>query len=181
MVAVEQLNAVMVPTGGFTGLVKVQVCPPILSAKLAVPLDAGVPVIVKVKLPAPLAKVPAAHVAVRPVTPVDVKVCELRYPPLPPVYGTLLFTLDAAMPCVSVPLLVAVEQLSAVMLAIGKTVLFKVQDCPPMLIAKLAVPALAGVPVMVKVKLPEPFANVPAAHVAVSPVTPVDVKVCAPR
>jgi hypothetical protein len=30
---------------------------------------------------------------------------------------------------------------------------------------------------MVKVKLPAPLANVPAAHVAVSPVTPVDVKV----
>ena len=74
MVAVEQLNAVMVPAGGFTVLVKVQVCPPMLSAKLAVPLVAGVPVMVNVKLPAPVAKVPAAHVAVRPVTPVEVKV-----------------------------------------------------------------------------------------------------------
>ncbi len=81
------------------------------------------------------------------------------------------------MPWVSVPLLVAVEQLSAVILALVKTVLFKVQVCPPMINAKLAVPELAGVPVMVKVKFPEPFANVPAAHVAVSPVTPVDVKV----
>ena len=85
------------------------------------------------------------------------------------------------MPWVSVPLLVAVEQLSAVMLALGKTVLFNVQVCPPMLSAKLAVPELAGVPVMVKVKLPAPLAKVPAAHVAVRPVTPVDVKVCAPR
>ena len=50
-----------------------------------------------------------------------------------------------------------------------------------MLKAKLAVPALAGVPDMVKVKLPTPLANVPAAHVAVRPVIPVDVKVCAPR
>ena len=74
LVAVEQLSAVMVPTGRFTVRVKLQVCPPILNAKLAVPLDAGVPVIVKVKLPAPLANVPAAHVAVRPVTPVDVTV-----------------------------------------------------------------------------------------------------------
>jgi hypothetical protein len=97
------------------------------------------------------------------------------------VYGTLLFTLAAAMPCVNVPLLVAVEQLNAVMLAVGRTVLVKVQVCPPMLSAKLAVPALAGVPVMVMVKFPEPFANVPAAHVAVRPVTPVEVKVCAPR
>ena len=181
LVAVEQLSAVMVPIGGFTVLVKVQICPPMLMAKLAVPLDAGVPVMVKVKLPAPLAKVPAAHVAVSPVTPVEIKVCALRYPPFPPVYGTLLFTLAAAMPCVSVPLLVAVEQLSAVMLALGKTVLSNVQVCPPMLSAKLAVPALAGVPVMVKVKLPAPLAKVPAAHVAVRPVTPVDAKVCTPR
>ncbi len=90
-------------------------------------------------------------------------------------------TLAAAVPCVSVPLLVAVEQLITVILALAKTVLFKVQVCPPMLNAKLAIPELAGVPVMVKVKLPEPFANVPAAHVAVRPVTPVDVTVCAPR
>ena len=36
----------MVPTGKTTVLVKVQVCPPRLSAKLAVPLVAGVPVMV---------------------------------------------------------------------------------------------------------------------------------------
>ena len=46
MVAVEQLMAVMVPIGGITVLVKVQVCPPMFKAKLAVPLVAGVPVIV---------------------------------------------------------------------------------------------------------------------------------------
>ena len=46
LVAVEQLNAVIVPTGKATALVKVQDCPPMLRAKLAVPLDAGVPVIV---------------------------------------------------------------------------------------------------------------------------------------
>ena len=86
------------------------------------------------------------------------------------------------MPCVNVvPKLVAIEQLNAVTLALANTVLVKVQVCPPMLNTKLAVPELAGVPVMVKVKLPEPFANVPAAHVAVSPVTPVDVNVCAPQ
>ena len=78
MVAVEQLNAVMVPIGMTTVLVNVHVCPPMFRAKLAVPFDAGVPVIVKVKLPEPFANVPAAHVAVRPVTPVDVKVCEPR-------------------------------------------------------------------------------------------------------
>ena len=54
------------------------------------------------------------------------------------------------MHCVNVPLLVAVEQLSAVMVPIGKsTVLVKVQLCPPRLIAKLAVPLVVGVPVMV--------------------------------
>ena len=46
LVDVEQAIAVMVPAGGFTVLVKVQVCPPMFKAKLAVPLDAGVPVIV---------------------------------------------------------------------------------------------------------------------------------------
>ena len=78
LVAVEQLSAVMVPAGGFTVLDKVHVCPPMFRAKLAVPFEAGVPVMVKVKLPAPVAKVPAAHVAVRPVTPVEVKVCAAR-------------------------------------------------------------------------------------------------------
>ena len=54
------------------------------------------------------------------------------------------------MPCVNVPLLVAVEQLSAVMVPRGKaTVLVKVQVCPPRLNAKLAVPLVVGVPVMV--------------------------------
>ena len=72
LLAVEQLNAVIVPTGKSTVLVNVQVCPPTLNAKLAVPLVDGIPVIVYVKLPAPLSKVPAARVAVKPVTPVDV-------------------------------------------------------------------------------------------------------------
>ena len=75
LVAVEQLNAVIVPTGKSTVLVNVQLCPPMLKAKLAAPLEAGVPVIVKVKLPAPLSKEPAASVAVKPVTPVEVMVC----------------------------------------------------------------------------------------------------------
>ena len=55
----------------------------------------------------------------------------------------------AAMFWVKVPMLVAVAQLNAVTLATGKTVLVRVQDCPPTLIAKLAVPVLEGVPVMV--------------------------------
>ena len=46
LVAVEQFSAVTVPTGKATVLLKVQVCPPKLKAKLAVPLVAGVPVMV---------------------------------------------------------------------------------------------------------------------------------------
>ena len=57
------------------------------------------------------------------------------------------------------------------MLALAKTVLVSVQVCPPIFIAKFAGPAGSAVPVMVKVKFPEPFANVPAAHVAVRPAT----------
>ena len=65
-------------------------------------------------------------------------------------YGTLLLTIAAATPCVKVPLLVAVEQISAVMVPTGKAiVLVKVQVCPPRLKTKLAVPLVAGVPVMV--------------------------------
>ena len=44
--------------------------------------------------------------------------------------------------------------------------------------AKLAVPAALGVPVIVYVKLPAPFANEPATKVAVKPVTPVELTVC---
>ncbi len=150
LVAVEQLSEVIVPTGNATVLVKVHVFPPMFSAKLAVPVVAGVPVMVYVKLPAPLAKVPAAKVAVRPVTPVEVTVCPLCVPPLPPVYGTLLLTLAAATPIVSVPLFVALAQVKADIVPTGKlTVRVRVQVCPPMLSAKLAVPLLAGVPVIV--------------------------------
>ena len=93
---------------------------------------------------------PAAKVAVNPVTPVDVMVCAVWVPPFPPVYGTLLLTLEAAMPWVNVPVLVAVEQLSAVMVPTGKTtVLANVQVWTPRLKAKLAVPLVAAVPVMV--------------------------------
>ena len=53
------------------------------------------------------------------------------------------------MPWASVPLLVAVEQFNAVTVALAKTVLVKVQVWPPMFNAKLAVPLVAGVPVMV--------------------------------
>ena len=65
-------------------------------------------------------------------------------------YGTLLLTLAAATPCANVPVLVAVEQLSTVIVPTGNaTVLVSVQVCPPRLKAKLAVPLVAGVPVMV--------------------------------
>lgn len=50
---------------------KLQLCPPKVIAKEAVPADVGVPAIAYVRLPAPLAKVPAAKVAVNPVTPVE--------------------------------------------------------------------------------------------------------------
>ena len=148
LVAEAQLRAVRLATGK-TVLVRVQVCPPRLSAKLAVPAADGVPVMVKLRLPAPLASVPAARVAVRPVTPVEVTLCPVKVPPLPPVYGTELLTPEAAAPEVSVPELVAPAQFNAVMAAAGRfTVLVKVQVCPPRLSAKLAVPLLAGVPVM---------------------------------
>jgi hypothetical protein len=147
--AVEQLSAVMVPKAK-TFLVKVQVCPPMFNAKLAVPVISGVPVIIYVKLPAPLAKLPAVKEAVKPVTPVEVIVCVVYVPPFPPVYGILLLALAAAMPCVNVPVLVAVEQVSADIVPTGRsTVLVKVHVCPPMLRAKLAVPLVAGVPVIV--------------------------------
>ena len=115
-VELAQVKAVMVPTGKATILARVQVFPPMLKAKLAVPLLDGVPVIVYVKLPAPVTKLPDVNVAVSPVTPVEVIVCPLCKPPFPPVYAILLLTLAAAIPCVNVPVLVAVEQASAVIL-----------------------------------------------------------------
>ena len=52
-------------------------------------------------------------------------------------------------------------------------------DCPPIFRAKVAVPTALGVPLMVKVKLPAPFANRPCEMVAVRPVTPVEEMFCA--
>ena len=154
------------------------------NAKFAIPVpveSCGVPVMVYTNVPAPFAKVPGERVAVRPYTPVDVMVCPLCVPPLPPVYGTLLLTPLAATPRVKAPMLVAVAQLNAVMLAEGNTVLVKVQVWPPMLKTKLAIPELAGVPLIVYVKLPAPEARVLAAQVAVRPLTPVEVTVWTPR
>jgi hypothetical protein len=81
-------------------------------------------------------------------------------------------------PAVNVPVLVAVPQLKAVIVPTGKpTVLVNVHVLPPIFNAKLAVPPADGVPVMVYVNDPAPTANVPAAKVAVNPVTPVEVTV----
>lgn len=64
---------------------RAQLCPPKLSAKLAVPVVAAVPLRVRVMLPDPVATVPADKVAVRPVTPVEESVWALYVPLLPPV------------------------------------------------------------------------------------------------
>jgi hypothetical protein len=54
-------------------------------AKLAVPLVVGVPVIVYVNEPAPLASEPASRVAVKPTTPEEDTVCAAYVPAFPPV------------------------------------------------------------------------------------------------
>ena len=87
--------------------------------------------------------------AVKPVTPVDVAVCELYDPPLPPVYGIELLTPLAAVPPVKVPLVVVLAQPKEVIKPVRVTDLVNVQVCPPRLIAKLAVPEEFGVPVIV--------------------------------
>lgn len=58
------------------------------------------------------------------------------------------------------------------------TVKFKVQFCPAMVKAKFAVPAAAGVPVIIYVTVLEPVAKFPANKVAVNPATPVEATVC---
>jgi hypothetical protein len=60
------------------------------------------------------------------------------------------------------------------------TVLVRLQANPPILIAKLAVPPLAGVPVMLYVTKPLPNTKEPAVSTAVRPVTPVEVTICPP-
>jgi hypothetical protein len=84
---------------------------------VAVPLDVGVPVIVYVNEPAPLASVPAARVAVKPTTPVELMLWAAYEPPFPPVYGTLMLTPLAAVPEVSVPVWVEVPQLRSAKVA----------------------------------------------------------------
>ena len=78
MLGVPQVAAVPPPpAAGKTARVSVQLCPPRLKAKLAVPLALGVPVIVYVTVPAPEANVPPVSVAVKPVTPVEAMLCAL--------------------------------------------------------------------------------------------------------
>jgi hypothetical protein len=60
------------------------------------------------------------------------------------------------------------------------TDLVRVQARPPILIAKLAVPKVAGVPVILYVTILSPETKEPAVSVAVRPVTPVEVTVCPP-
>jgi hypothetical protein len=56
----------------------------------------------------------------------------------------------------------------------AETLKFNEHDCPPKVIAKMAVPEAEGVPVIAKIALPAPEAKVAAVKVAVSPVTPED-------
>ncbi len=82
------------------------------------------------------------------------------------------------MPCFNVRVFIAVEQLNPVMIPTGKMLLVRIQVCPPMFIAKLAVPVFVGVPEMVYDKVPSPVVKFPADNEAVKPVTPVEVMVC---
>lgn len=70
-VAAAQSSWVMAAAGSFTVADTLHVCPPSDSANVAVPAEAGVPEMLSTRLPAPEATLPAAAVAVRPVTPVD--------------------------------------------------------------------------------------------------------------
>ena len=90
VVALAQFNAVTV---GFTGTVlftvtpNVHDCPPKEIAKLAVPVEVAVPVILNTMLPFPFANDPGCNVAVNPITPVDaIEVPVVYATPLPPVY-----------------------------------------------------------------------------------------------
>jgi hypothetical protein len=143
-----QFKAVIDPTGT-TVLVRVQVLPPMFKAKLAVPAEEGVPVIEYVTLPEPEAKFPESKVAVNPVTPVELTICPVWAPPLPPVYGTALLTFTAETPIVNVPVLLEEVQFKAVIEPTANTVRDNVQVLPPMFSAKFAVPDVDGVPLMV--------------------------------
>ena len=78
--AVLQASAAMLP---FTASAKLQLCPPIVMGNVAVPEPLGVPDMLKVRLPSPVAKTPWARVAVSPVTPVDGMLSAGKEPPSP--------------------------------------------------------------------------------------------------
>lgn len=67
----ELLVVVVVDVVELTVRARLQLCPPKLSANVAVPAPDGVPLMAYVKLPEPLASVPACKVAFKPVIPVD--------------------------------------------------------------------------------------------------------------
>jgi hypothetical protein len=54
----------------------------------------------------------------------------------------------------------------------------KLQVCPPTETGNIAGPELLGVPVIVNIRFPFPFTNVPAVMVAVKPSTPVEGITC---
>lgn len=81
----------------------------------------------------------------------------------------------AALPCLSIPLLVTLSQFKTEIVPKGIfTVRLSVQVCPPKFKTKPAVPFEEGVPEIIKVKIPPPPAKVPLAKVAVKPNTPVE-------
>ena len=90
-----------------------QLCPPMVKAKLAVPLVAGVPEMANESEPEPFAIMPAFNVAVKPVTPVEEIVWAAYEPPFPPVYGTEALTPLAAVPLVNVPVIDVEPQFKA--------------------------------------------------------------------
>ena len=93
-----------------------QLFPPTFTSKLAVPFPVGVPEISKVKVPFPLANIPAVSFAVKPVTPVEGIDCVLYPPLLPPVYASMLDTPFAGVSAISVPMLVAEPQFNSAIL-----------------------------------------------------------------
>jgi hypothetical protein len=83
-VAVEQ--SVVEVDVALTDSAKLHDCPPKVSGNVALPVLVGVPLTTKARVPAPLARVPACKVAVRPVTPVELMAVPAAYVlALPPV------------------------------------------------------------------------------------------------
>jgi hypothetical protein len=147
-----------------TVLVRVQACPPILIAKLAVPEVAGVPVILYVTKPSPDTKEPAVSVAVRPVTPVEVTICPPCGKPFPPIYWIAELTPDEAaeladnVPKVVAPahamLVIVPPATVAVALPAGIVFVFHVVD-PEAVGVPVAVSVIIRQPVPVKIPDPE--------------------------